>query len=187
MRSLILGIAVALVLPAVPAAAQPAASGRAPATVAAPASHKAATTPAARRLPGLAVRRLAGGLDHPGDVKPIGPGRFLFTQRERRTLSLWDHGQVRRVQFPSRQVWSSGETGLMSLAVDPGFGRNRRFFDRQGGLGAGGGHDLRVIAWRLNAAATRATRIRVLISGFPATSGRHGGCRLLIARNGALV
>src|SRR4029077_5953919 len=49
------------------------------------------------------------------------------------------------------------------------------------------GHEVRVVAWRLNAAATAATRVRTLLRGLPATSGRHGGCRLLITSYGALM
>ena len=70
----------------------------------------------------------------------------------------------------------------MSLAVDPASQSNRRFYTCQGSPTAGGGHDVRVMAWRLNAAATAATRSRTLLTGLPATSGRHGGCRLLIAQ-----
>ena len=44
-----------------------------------------------------------------------------------------------------------------------------------------------MIAWRLNTAATAATRIQTLLTGLPSTTGRHGGCRLLIASNGALM
>ena len=75
----------------------------------------------------------------------------------------------------------------MSLEIDPGWTTNRRFYTCQGSPTAGGGHDVRVVAWRLNAAATAATRSQTLLTGLPATSGRHGGCRLLIASNGALM
>jgi glucose/arabinose dehydrogenase len=44
-----------------------------------------------------------------------------------------------------------------------------------------------VISWRLNRATTRAKRLKRLVGGFPASSGRHGGCRLLIARDGSLL
>ncbi|GAB2859844.1 PQQ-dependent sugar dehydrogenase [Nocardioides pacificus] len=89
--------------------------------------------------------------------------------------------------FPSDSVWASGETGLMSLAIDPKFGTNRRFYTCAGGFAAGGGHDVRVTAWRLSPDGARASRSRVLLTGLPATSGRHGGCRLLITRYGALL
>jgi glucose/arabinose dehydrogenase len=44
-----------------------------------------------------------------------------------------------------------------------------------------------VIAWRLGAGYRRAVKVGVLVSGLPATTGRHGGCRLLIARDGSLL
>jgi glucose/arabinose dehydrogenase len=81
----------------------------------------------------------------------------------------------------------SGETGLLGLAVDPRFGDNHRVYTCQGWLRSDGGHDVRVIAWRLDTAERTAHRIATLVGGFPTSSGRHGGCRLLIARNGALL
>ena len=85
-------------------------------------------------------------------------------------------------------MWVSGETGLMSMEVDPRFGRTGRFYTCQGWLKAGGGHDIRVIAWRFNDAGTVARRgARHCSPGSPPRSGRHGGCRLLILRTGALL
>jgi glucose/arabinose dehydrogenase len=75
----------------------------------------------------------------------------------------------------------------MGLAVDPEFRRNHRIYLCQGGTRADGSHEVRVAAWRLNLADRRATKIRRLVGGFPTSSGRHGGCRLLVARNGALL
>jgi glucose/arabinose dehydrogenase len=155
-----------------------------PADAARPDSHR--TTERAA-YPALAVRRLVTGLDHPWDVQPLGNGRLIYTQRDRATLSVWARGRSHRVRFPSSSVWVSGETGLMGLEVDPRFARNRRIYTCQGGHRSGGGHDVRVIAWRLNPSATRATRIKRLLAGFPTTSGRHGGCRLLIDRAGSLL
>ena len=173
-RSLIGGVLLALVLPAAPAVAEPDAPERAPATK-------------ERAAPGLSVTKRVRGLDHPWDVKPIGGGRLLITERDSAHLIVAGRGGKRRVKFPSGRVWVSGETGLMGLEIDPGFARNRRFYTCQGGFRAGGGHDVRIIAWRLNRAATRARKIRTLLTGLPASSGRHGGCRLLINRSGALV
>ncbi len=138
-------------------------------------------------FPALRVTTVVGGLDHPWDVQPLGHGRLLVSERERARLSIVAHGRRHTVAFPSRQVWVSGETGLLGLAVDPAFARNHRIYVCQGGFRAGGGHEVRVAAWRLDVAERKATRIKKLIGGFPTSSGRHGGCRLLIARNGALV
>ena len=173
MRPLIAALMLVLIAPAAPAFSQQ------------QSSHPQARQ--ARAVPRLVVRRQVTGLDHPWDVQSIGHGRLLFTQRDSATLSVWENGHQRQVQFPSSQVWVSGETGLMGLAVDPAFATNGRFYACQGGFTSNGGHDVRVVAWRLNAAATQATRIKKLIGGFPTSTGRHGGCRLLITRNGSLL
>ena len=137
--------------------------------------------------PTLSVRTIASGLDIPWDVKPLPDGRLLITERTTKRLLLWDRGAVSQVAFPTSRVWASGETGLMSLAVDPSFTRNRRFYTCQGGYTSGGGHDVEVHAYRLSSDGRTATAAGTLLSGLPATSGRHGGCRLLITRAGALL
>ncbi|WP_418058674.1 PQQ-dependent sugar dehydrogenase [Pimelobacter simplex] len=139
---------------------------------------------------GLRVAVVADGLDHPWEVAELPTGDLLVTQRERRALTLVDPatGSHRDLAFPSASVWARGETGLLGLAVDPQFTSNRRIYTCQGWRLAGGGHDIRVIAWTLDAGLTRATPARTLLTGLPSNSiGRHGGCRLLILRNGALV
>lgn len=154
-------------------------------TLLAPAPATTAERPAAPKAPALVVKRLVGGLDHPWDVRPIGDGRLLFTQRDRATVSVRKNGRTHRVRFPSGSVWVSGETGLMGLEVDPGFAKSRRFYTCQGGR-TPGGHDVRVMSWRLNGALSAVTSRKKLLGGFPATSGRHGGCRLLAVSGGRL-
>jgi glucose/arabinose dehydrogenase len=131
-------------------------------------------------FPQLRATRVVTGLDHPWDVRPIGQGRLIFTERDRATISIWANGSKRELRgFPSGKVWVSGETGLMGLDTDPGFGRNHVIYTCQGGFTGGRGHDVRVMRWRLNDRLTRVTSSRKLIGGFPTTSGRHGGCRVL--------
>ena len=141
----------------------------------------------ARSVPTLRVTRIVGGLNVPWESRYTRDGRLLITERTSKRLLTYRHGVLREVDFPSSTVWASGETGLMSLVVDPNYNSNRRFYTCQGSPTTGSGHDVRVIAWRLNNAATAATQTQTLLAGLPSTSGRHGGCRLLIARNGALV
>jgi aldose sugar dehydrogenase len=140
-----------------------------------------------RGFPALTVHTVVSGLDHPWDVKPLGGGRLLVTERDRARLSLVSHGRRHTVAFPSGKVWVSGETGLLGMAVDPDFARNQRVYLCQGGFRAGGGHEVRVTAWRFHAAERKVTRIETLIGGFPTSSGRHGGCRLLVTDRGALL
>lgn len=137
-------------------------------------------------FPQLRVRTLARGLSIPWDVQQLPGRRLLITERSGRVL-LRDGATLRRVRFPSSLVWASGETGLMSIAVDPAFARNRRVYFCHGGTRSDGGHDVRVTAWRMNSTYTRLRKARTLLTGIPASSGRHGGCRLLIVRGGALL
>ena len=141
----------------------------------------------AQKAPALKVKRLVTGLDIPWDVKPLPGGTLLFTQRDRATLSTFTKGKVKRVKgFPSDKVWVSGETGLMGLAVDPDFATNGRVFTCQGWR-KGGGQDVRVISWTLDSRARNVTGKKVLLKGLPTTSGRHGGCRLLVDAEGSLL
>ncbi|WP_309648929.1 PQQ-dependent sugar dehydrogenase [Nocardioides sp.] len=185
MRSLTLGVLLALVSAAAPAGALTSSSGPVAATAAPTAV--VAQEPTRAGVPRLVVTKRVTGLSNPWDVKPIGAGRLLITERDTARLFVAGKGGKRRVAFPSDSVWVAGETGLMSLEVDPGFSKNRRFYTCSGGFLAGGGHDVRINAWTLNKALTRATLVKKLLGGLPTTTGRHGGCRLLIARNGALV
>jgi glucose/arabinose dehydrogenase len=73
------------------------------------------------------------------------------------------------------------------MAVDPEFSHNHRVYICQGGFLSGGGHDVHVSTWRVDVQHREAVPIKMLVGGFPTSSGRHGGCRLLIARNGALL
>ena len=151
------------------------------------ASGSVGPTAPARGFPDLRVKTVVGGLDHPWDVRSIGHGRLLVTERDRARLSLVENGRRHTIDFPSRKVWVSGETGLLGMAVDPDFSRNHRVYICQGGTQASGGHDVHVTAWRLNVADRKVKRIKTLVGGFPTSSGRHGGCRLLVTQNGALL
>jgi len=145
------------------------------------------TDGARRAAPELRVTTVANNLDIPWDVRSVGEGRLLFTQRDRASLTLIEaDGDTRRVGFPSRRVWVNGETGLMGLAVDPDFAENRRIYTCQGWK-LPDGKDIRVIAWKLDPGLASVGRPDPLVTGLPSVTGRHGGCRLLITRNGALL
>ena len=128
------------------------------------------------------VRTVVAGLQIPWDVQSIGGGSLLVTERDRARLSVVSKGKRRTVRFPSSSVWVSGETGLMSLAVDPRFVQTRRFWTCSGWQ-SGSGHDVRVSLWKLSSDDRRAKLVKHVLKGLPTTSGRHGGCRLLLDAN----
>ncbi len=174
--------ALLVALVASPLASTSSATGAAPAVTAQPAA--AAPAAQAARAPRLRVTTWVDGLSHAWDAKPLGDGRVLLTERSPARLSILTRGNRSTVQFPTDHVWDSGETGLMGLEVDPNFRSNQRFYTCSGWRLSGGRHDIRVHAWRL--VNGRARFVKVLVSGLPTTSGRHGGCRLLISEAGAL-
>ena len=146
----------------------------------------AGAAPAEAAYPTLSVRVVASGLDHPWDVAPITKGRLLVTERTRATLSVVRHGRKRVIPLVGAHIWTSGETGLMGLEVDPRWRRNHRIYTCSG-WGTSASHDVRVVAWRLTRHLREARMVRTLVAGLPSTSGRHGGCRLLVARDGSLL
>lgn len=140
------------------------------------------------KVPTLSVSNQVTGLDIPWDVKVLPGGRLLIDERINKRLIVATGGTKKVLTgFPSSKIWSSGETGMLGLAVDPSFAQNRRIYTCSGWITASGGHDVRVVAWQLNSAYTGVKYLRTLISGFPTSTGRHGGCRLLITRTGAMI
>ncbi len=126
------------------------------------------------------------GLDHPWDIAILPGGSWLVTERDReRILLRTPSGHTRVLADSPPGFWHAGETGLMSIVVDPQVANNNRFYTCNG-FSAGGNPEIRVVAWRLNAARTRVHRVGPLLTGIQVTSGRHGGCRLRFDPRGAM-
>ena len=134
-------------------------------------------------LPDLRVTTLVSGLSIPWDIAFTPDGTMLFTQRAGVLSSRLTDGTVQTITADLSDLFASGETGLMGIVVDPRFSSNRRFYTCQGHTGP----EVQVIAWTINADYTAATRVAdPLVGGMPASSGRHGGCRLRFGPNGYL-
>ena len=133
--------------------------------------------------PDLQVDTLVSGLSIPWGIAFAPDGTMLFTERGGVLSSRLADGTVQTVTAEFGDLFASGETGLMGIAVDPGFTSNRRFYTCQGHTGP----EIQVIAWTINAAYTQATRVAdPLVGGMPTVSGRHGGCRLRFGPQGYL-
>jgi glucose/arabinose dehydrogenase len=151
----------------------------------APTPQVDAADQAATAYPTLHVTKLVSGLDIPWDVQELPGGRLLIGERTKKRLIVWRNSTKHVLTFPAN-IWASGETGLMGLAVDPNFNANRRIYTCQGGY-TRSGHNIQVVAWRMSPAYTSVEKVRTMVSGLPTTSGRHGGCRLLIDGNALYV
>jgi len=149
-----------------------------PSSDAEPAGGQAGPASSERQAPKLRVRTVARGLQHPWDVQQAPGGRLIVSERDRARLSVVRNGKRRTLADLSKQVWVSGETGLMSLAVDA---RSRTLWACHGS--SVGGNHVQVTRWRVDAKWRTLSNRKTVISGLPSTSGRHGGCRLLLDRD----
>jgi glucose/arabinose dehydrogenase len=144
----------------------------------------APSAPAA--APALDVAVVADGLDHPWDVVQAPDGTLLLDERGGGFTAVLPDGTVRDVRADMGDLFADGETGLMGLALDPGFEANRRFYSCQGNRGG----EIVVLGWTVTPDWASATRVAdPLVGGLPLNerSGRHGGCRLTFAPDGTLL
>jgi glucose/arabinose dehydrogenase len=135
---------------------------------------------------GLTVTPVMTGLSNPWDVAFAPDGAMFVTERSGRLSVRLPDGRVRQLTIDRRDLWASGETGLMGIEVDPEFASNRRIYTCQGTTD--NGNTVQVVAWTVDGAYTTATRVNdPLVGGIDGTSGRHGGCQLRIDTTGALL
>lgn len=138
----------------------------------------------------LHVEVVASGLEHPWEIGFLPDGSALVTQRPGE-LALLRQPDLRPqpVQADFSDVLARGEGGLMGLVVHPDFHANREFTTCQTHQEDGRAVDIRLITWRLAEDGTRAERVgQPLLTGLPINpSGRHSGCRLAVAPDGALL
>jgi aldose sugar dehydrogenase len=145
--------------------------------------------PSAAPVPALDVAVVADGLDHPWDVAQAPDGTLVVDERSGGLTAVLPDGTVQEVAADFDDLFADGETGLMGLVLDPGFAGNRRLYTCQG-IRDGGSAGIEVTAWTVAADWSSATRVAdPLVGGIPVNerTGRHGGCRLRFAPDGALL
>ena len=151
-----------------------------------PPPSAAAGSSVAAAAPALDVTVVVDGLDHAWDVAQAPDGTLLVDERSGGFTAVLPDGTVREVQADFDDLFARGETGLMGLVLDPGFATNRRLYSCQGVQDG----SIAVIAWTIAADWSAATRAAdPVVPGIPLNerTGRHGGCRLRFAPDGALL
>jgi glucose/arabinose dehydrogenase len=142
--------------------------------------------PAPEGTTSLAVEVVTDGLDKPWDVVQAPDGTLLLDERAGGFTAVLPDGEVRAVRADLDDLFASGETGLMGLALDPDFDSTRRLYSCQGDVAG----SIQVVAWTVADDWSEATRdADPLVGGLPLNeaSGRHGGCRLQFAPDGVLL
>ena len=165
----------------------------------------AATTTATAQadpLPDLTVTTVLTGLTKPWDVVVAPDGTVLTGERSGRFVIRDVGGTTRELEADLDDLYASGETGLMGIALATDFDTSRAIYTCQGvqggeaatgsagtGSAGGGGSDnhIAVLSWTVDPGWTTLTRTGTLIDDIPvADGGRHGGCRILAHPDGTL-
>lgn len=179
-------VGLSLALAASPALAMPAERAAPSTSASASGAVRVASAPGDQRAPALRVRTVRAGLDLPWDLTFLPNGGMLYTQRERKRISYrGPQGRTVVVADSPANVWAAGETGMMGILAAKRFRTTRQFYTCHGS-NAGGSPDVRVVLWRLADNYRSARRVRNIVTNLPASSGRHGGCRLRYGSEGAL-
>jgi glucose/arabinose dehydrogenase len=155
------------------AAAAPAGCGEdEPARTAAPPPSTATPAPAtsglARNPGGPAVTTVARGLEVPWEIAFLPDRRALITERPGRVRLLNRNGRLAPAPVAEVNVTADGEGGLLGLAVDPRFSRNRFAY-----LYRTRGESNEVLRYRLE--GTRLRDQATIVDSIPAASHHDGG------------
>lgn len=156
------------------------------------AAPAATSAPTRTGTPQLRVDVVASGLSQVWDVGFLPDGTALVSERAGK-LSLLSStapgATVTPVDADLADVYAQGEGGLMGLVVHPDFAQTHRFTTCQTHAAGGEPTDIRLVTWRLSDDGRSASRERdPLVGGLPINpSGRHSGCRPVIAADGALL
>jgi len=134
--------------------------------------------------PGVRVETVVRGLVHPWALAFMPDGRLLVTERPGRLRVVTRDGRVSAPLEAVPAVYARGQGGLLDVALDPNFGKNRLIYLSFAEPGEGGAGTAVV---RAKFAETRLEEVRVIYRQRPKVStSRHFGSRLVFARDGTL-
>ncbi|RMB72276.1 PQQ-dependent sugar dehydrogenase [Rhodococcus sp. SBT000017] len=153
-------------------------------------------------LPDLTVTTVLDGLAKPWDAVVAPDGTVLTGERAGRFVIRDVGGATRELDADLDDLYASGETGLMGIALATDFEASRTIYTCQGVQGSGGGgtgsagtgsagggsdNHIAVLSWTVDPGWTALTRTGTLVDDIPvADGGRHGGCRILAHPDGTL-
>ena len=132
----------------------------------------------------IAVETIASDLNDPWSLAFLPDGRMLLTQRSGQIRIVTRQGNISAPLAGMPEVYSSGQGGLLDLALAPDFATSR-FIYFSFGEPAEGGASTAVARARL--ADDRLQDVTVIFRSVPKTGGgAHFGSRLAFARDGKL-
>ena len=132
----------------------------------------------------LQIETVADGLDHPWGLAFLPDGTMLVTERKGNLRSVTAAGEVSDPIGGVPEVDARGQGGLLDVAIDPDFERNRLVYMSFAEPGDGG-NSTAVARGRLAEDAGGLTEVEVIFSQKPkVASTKHFGSRLVFDGNG---
>lgn len=135
-------------------------------------------------IPELTTETVLDGRDHVWDLGFLPTGEMLFTERKG-TISMLSGGKVSELAKPS-DVAAKGEGGMMGIAVDKDFAKNRYVYTCFNSTRG----DIRVARWQVKADLSGLENRNDIVTGIPTNqtgqTGRHSGCRTAFGPDGNL-
>jgi len=136
----------------------------------------------------VVVETVAKGLENPWGLAFLPDGRMLVTERPGRLRVVAPNGQLSEpVGGVPTDIAARGQGGLLDVALDPAFAKNRLVYLSYAENRGGGRAGTTVTRARLNGAANFLDSPQVVFRQQPAHSGgNHFGSRLVFDRDGLL-
>ncbi|MCY1320753.1 Aldose sugar dehydrogenase YliI [compost metagenome] len=133
----------------------------------------------------LRVETLAAGLEHPWSVEALPDGGLIVSERPGRLRIVRD-GKVSKPLKGVPKVAERGQGGLLDIALDPGFAKNRTLYLTLAANGKGG-YGTAVVRAKLAENESGLTEVKELFRMSKFTGkGQHFGSRIAIAPDGSL-
>jgi glucose/arabinose dehydrogenase len=127
------------------------------------------------------VETVASGLEVPWSIVFLPDGRTLVSERPGR-IRVIENGTLRQQPYLTiADVEPSGESGLMGMALHPGFAGNHFIYVAYAYRGSS--QQVRVVRYRET--GTTLAEPRTIIEGIPAAQN-HAGCRMAFGPDGKL-
>ena len=130
---------------------------------------------------------VADGLDHPWGMAFLPDGAMLVTERDPGTIRIVEaDGKVRRPLVNVPDAYTSGQGGMLDIAIDPNYAENKLIYFSYAESGDGGAGTA-VARGKLDRAVNIVNDVEVVFRQMPKTyGGRHFGSRLVFSPEGHL-
>lgn len=124
--------------------------------------------------PNVEVETVAGGLETPWAIAFAPDGRIFITERPGR-IRIIKEGKLQREAWMEVDAYEVSEAGLMGLALDPGFSRNRFVYAAYTYRDNSGRLKNRLARLREEAATGKGMMDKVLVDGVAGNNNHNGG------------